>query len=1039
MLSGRWGHFMIFQRRASVLSCLTAMLATISAGFVALPAMAGDAISKGPPPAWVMTAASPEDVAAPSEAGLRALLFDHQIHADGDEESSYVRYRLAAQTPQALAYIGTVTLVWSPDSQDVVVHHVNIVRDGRIIDVLADQAFETLRREENLERAMLDGRLTAVLQPAGLRVGDVIDTAYTVVSRDPVIAGHAGQAVDFNLPMAADRVHFRASWTGDRPVRLRAVDDWTPLPVRRQGRDSSVEVEMADLQPILIPEDVPVRFRKVRRIEFTDYADWSQISALLTPLYDRARTLEPDSALQVEIERIRALSDDPAMRTAAALRLVQDQIRYVALMMGEGALTPASADDTWRRRFGDCKAKTALLLALLDGLGIKAVPAAVSTQVGDGMNQSLPMVGAFDHVLVRAEIDGRPYWLDGTRTGDRRLEDIAVPPFHWALPLTTRGEGLERLVVQPLKEPGSEVLIAVDASAGIYAPAAVSASQIIRRDAAAVAGPQLGIASAGQREQILRAIWSGQIPDLVITEVGSAYDAELNTLTLSMTGTLKLDWAATGLVPPGGSFFFAMPQERTAGPFKETPVAIAHPMASRQVATLKLPADGQGFRLSGGMTDRAEGGGSVRRTSRLEGDTITITTDIRTLTNEISAADAARDRTVDQARPRDPPRVFVPEAYRPSDADRTAWTADEPTTASAWLDRAVALSQAGDNAGAVAAADKAVALEPDSSIALANRGVYRFWTGDREAAAVDLDRASDIDPSERIAMNGHALLAMFNRQFQDAVIELSRALRQVPNDSFALGLRSQAYMGLQQYDRALRDIDAMIAAQPNVTEFKLRRVAMLNASGREDDAEREMDALAEANPADRRMLINQAAIKVARGRGQAAVDILDRTLGLYEERPQQVLILRAEAYAMMGRLDEAAQDFATMRNADPDDAGILNTLCWTAAKGGFLLDEAVRDCDASVAASDGAAGIMDSKARLLLQRGDPGGALAIYDAALAKAPEQAASLYGRGLARIALGQASAGEADKAAALSLNPAAAADFKNYRPESAAVSAS
>jgi len=1025
---------MIFQRHASGPARLTAMISVVVAAFAALPAVAGDTVSRGPLPAWVRTTAA-VDEAAPSAAGLRALLFDHQIHADGDEESAYVRYRVGAQSPQALAYIGAVTLVWSPDSQDVVIHHVNIIRDGQTIDVLADQTFETLRREENLERAMLDGQLTAVLQPAGLRVGDIIDTAYTVVSRDPVIAGHAGRVVDFNLPMAADRVHFRASWTGDRPVRLRAIDDWTPLIVRRQGPESSVEVEMTDLQPILIPEDVPVRFRKVRRIEFTDYHDWSQISALLSPLYDRARRIEAGSSLQSEIDRIRALSDDPAVRAAAALRLVQDQIRYVALVMGEGALTPASADDTWRRRFGDCKAKTALLLALLDGLDIKAVPAAVSTRIGDGMDQSLPMVGAFDHVLVRAEIDGRPFWLDGTRTGDRSLQGIAVPPFHWALPLTPRGDGLERLVVRPLEAPDSEVIIAVDASAGIYAPAAVSASQIIHGDAAAVGGPQLSIASAGQKDQILRAIWSDQLANPVITKVDSSYNADLNTLTLTMTGTLQLNWAATGLIPPGGSFFNALPPERADGPFKDMPVAIAHPMASRQVATLKLPARGEGFRLSGGQIDRTEGGGSVRRTARLEGDTVTVTTDIRSITDEITAAEAARDRAVDQARPRDPPRVFTPENYRPSDADRTAWTADEPTTASAWLDRALALSQAGDNPGAVAAADKAVAMEPDSSLALANRGVYRFWTGEREAAAADLDKASEIDPSERIAMNGHALLAMFNKQYQDAIIELSRALRQVPNDSFALGLRSQAYMNLQQYDRALRDIDAMIASQPNAPELKIRRIAMLNAAGREDDAEREMDLLADAIPDDRRVLINQAAIKVERGHAQAAVDILDRALPLYEERPESVLTLRAEAYAALGRLDDAASDFASIRNANPDDPATLNNLCWAAAKGGFLLDLAMKDCDAAVAASGGAPGIMDSKARLLLQRGDPAGALAVYDVVLVKAPEQSASLYGRGLARIALGQVEAGEADKAAALELDPAAAADFRHYRPETLA----
>src|SRR5690606_24236734 len=131
------------------------------------------------------------------------------------------------------------------------------------------------------------------------------------------------------------------------------------------------------------------------------------------------------------------------VQASAALRLVQDQVRYVALLMGEGALTPASADETWSQRLGDCKAKTAILLALLDGLGITAEPAAVSVNNGDGMNEGLPRMSAFNHVLVRVEIDGQVHWLDGARTGDRRLEDTPVPPYFWALPLTGPGAALE--------------------------------------------------------------------------------------------------------------------------------------------------------------------------------------------------------------------------------------------------------------------------------------------------------------------------------------------------------------------------------------------------------------------------------------------------------------------------------------------------------------------------------------------------------------------------------------------------------------------
>src|SRR3989344_770359 len=128
-------------------------LALIAAGF-AQEARAGDQVLRGPAPGWV--ASSREGAAAAPAAageGVQILLFDAQYRVGIGEQASYVRTRSAALTPQGPIAIGNVGLVWSPDSQDVTVHHLKLVRDGEEIDVLASQEFDILRREQNLETA----------------------------------------------------------------------------------------------------------------------------------------------------------------------------------------------------------------------------------------------------------------------------------------------------------------------------------------------------------------------------------------------------------------------------------------------------------------------------------------------------------------------------------------------------------------------------------------------------------------------------------------------------------------------------------------------------------------------------------------------------------------------------------------------------------------------------------------------------------------------------------------------------------------------
>ena len=154
-------------------------------------AHAADEVKRGPQASWVRV--SEPDAAAPDAPvgeGLRILLYDTQVRADGEGDATYMRVRSQALSPQALPLLGSVGVTWSPASQEVIVHHVTIIRDGESIDALDGQTFETLRREQNLEQAMLDGMMTAVLQLSGLRVGDILDVAYTLTSLDPVMGGH---------------------------------------------------------------------------------------------------------------------------------------------------------------------------------------------------------------------------------------------------------------------------------------------------------------------------------------------------------------------------------------------------------------------------------------------------------------------------------------------------------------------------------------------------------------------------------------------------------------------------------------------------------------------------------------------------------------------------------------------------------------------------------------------------------------------------------------------------------------------------------
>ncbi|HEY1074033.1 DUF3857 domain-containing protein [Brevundimonas sp.] len=1073
------------------------------AALAAAPAFAGDKIERGPAPGWVAPAAlDPVEADADRAAPVRILLMEQQIRFALGAVSVYVRQRHQFQTREGLSAGAGISVVWNPASQDVVLHHLDIIRGDQSIDVLASQQFEVLRREENLRAAMLDGVLTGTIQPNDLRVGDVIDMAYTVTRRDPVLGGHLEHVLSGALPLTVERLRIRAAWPNDVAMRIRASAPWETPRVRRDRGESHIEIDVRDLEPLALPDDAPVRFLQPYQLEMSDLAGWRGISTMMAPLYVRAMTLEPGSAIQAEAERIRAAHAAPEARAAAALRLVQGDVRYLALAMGEGGLTPATADDTWRNRYGDCKAKTALLLALLKALDIDAEPAAVSVALGDGLNERLPLVALLDHVLVRARIDGRDYWMDGARIGDTTLDDLPDPTYRWALPLTTAGSDLIAMPSPPLDRPVEVMEVTLDASAGLDAPARVASERMLRGDAATTSNMLLQTISAGERDEVLRQTWTAELDGLTIDTVAHAFDRDRNELKLTVTGALPLSWyndyggGPRRLRVPLARVNMAVPQSRETGPYRDLPASLAHPNYTATRVILIPP--GSGFTIEGQAADAVIAGHEIKRSLLEQDGRFVMSLSMRTLAPEITADDMRAARSLLATLNDAAPQLRAPLTYQATAADQAAWAANEPKTAEDFYQRGLKRSETDDRPGAIADFDRAIALKPDYASAYANRGINKFWSQDIEGARADFERASDLDPADWVAMNGQGLIAMREGKHQDAVIEFSRSLRQQRNNAFILSMRAQAYSDLGQTDKALADLDAALAVAPDDDSLRLARYGVLNRDDRHEEALKDLERLVETQPDNGQwaaMLVmtrlkiddDEAAAVAAldqvlasrptvighlmraslrsdedvRGRwadyqgavaaepdnlsawearirlerdhpelGDVQASLAQALTAVHADERADLLILRAEQRFKAGDTTGGGADLATVRATASGDAQRLNNLCWTQAVAGVDLDRALADCDAALTLQPDVPSYLDSRALVLLHLNRPADALAVYDVALAKAPRQAASLYGRGLARLALGDEAAAQADLGAAEAISPSVKTSFAAYR---------
>ncbi|CAN7581165.1 DUF3857 domain-containing protein [Phenylobacterium sp. LjRoot164] len=609
--------------------------------------LAADRPSFGPPAAWVAVAEIPQAPPEDGAAAVQVVLDDNQTRFSPDGDAYYNRRIYRVTRPEGLAGFQSRNVTWDPSVEQVAWHSLRIVRDGKTVDLLkGGKDLLVLRRETNLERAMLDGRMTASRQIEGLQVGDLVDMAWTTTRRDPIVEGRSYDYERMQFPGAAGRYRVRVSWPQERAVRWRGTEGFGEPTLANKDGWTILESDLALATAPKPPLGAPLRFQRLGDLEVSSYGAWADVSKIMHPHFAKAATLGPGSEVNAQAAAIAAAQKSPKDRAFAALKLVEDQTRYLFLGMGEGGYVPASAEETWQRRFGDCKGKTVLLLALLKELGIEAEPALVSLGGGDGMDERLPSLSAFNHVLVRARIDGKTYWLDGTRTGNRGgIDVLPAPGWRWALPLRADGATLERVAEAPPALPQIVSVIHLDASKGLSEAAPARVELRMHGDAAAGFRQVAARAPKDDLERTFRQAFSSTYSWIELDSVTWDSRPDDNSFSLVMTGKAEVDWRENpdlGVrefkLPGAGGGVAAYPR-REPGPNRDAPYAVAYPTFRESVTEVVLPDGGRGFTIRGPNGDQSIGGYEVKQSSAIAGQVARFSTQVRSLTPEIPAGE----------------------------------------------------------------------------------------------------------------------------------------------------------------------------------------------------------------------------------------------------------------------------------------------------------------------------------------------------------------------------------------------------------------
>jgi len=420
-------------------------LLTILFVWAALPG-AAQGLLRGDVPDWVIPASMP--VMAPElfrqgQNGENFVMVDQQIRWIGSERETYVRLVSDVASRAGLGAVASVVREFDPNIETLTLVRLDLVRGSARTRLRDTVPVDLMRRETQFERGIIDGTLTAQLSVPGVRVGDRLDVAFVWRTRE-YFPGYnfAGRyQMNYSVPVGLSRLV--VNWPKGRQINLAPVPDWVTARVTPTADGTRYEWRASNTAPLPRAADAPPEYQPWGAVEFSGYQRWSDLAAALADFYERPRTVP--QAWRARVDAIARQYDSPDARAFAALRLVQDDIRYVGLEVGAGGYFARSPDSVVQNAYGDCKDKALLLKTVLRALGIRASVALASLETGYGNIDRLPSAQPFDHMIVGVQLRGQTVWMDPTGTNEGgNLASAVQPDYGYVLPLRS-GATLEKI------------------------------------------------------------------------------------------------------------------------------------------------------------------------------------------------------------------------------------------------------------------------------------------------------------------------------------------------------------------------------------------------------------------------------------------------------------------------------------------------------------------------------------------------------------------------------------------------------------------
>lgn len=366
-------------------------------------------------PLWVKGVELPQksDVSKNDIAlGYYLTLYDCQVNLEKNEVFN-------REVRNVFSYSGITNasqLMVSYDTsyQKLKIHHLYVWRKGQKIDRTSSLNFRKMNNEYYLNQGLYLGKIIEYDILDDIRKDDMIDFAYTLVGNNPIFENEKYLFIPLESNNYIDLYTFRAIFPKDKEYTYKCMDcDSLNYSDSIVDGYRQIAIDTKNLKAVNYENSMPTWIIPYKYFSLTSFKSWSDVNKWAQNVFALGK--EPN--LDVVYKEIFTGNETTEEKINKIINYVQDDIRYMGVESGIGSIKPFAPEEVAKRRYGDCKDKSLLLVSLLKQVGVtKAYPALVNTYMRSEVDKFYPSNQVFNHCIATFEYNDSTYWVDPTIT-----------------------------------------------------------------------------------------------------------------------------------------------------------------------------------------------------------------------------------------------------------------------------------------------------------------------------------------------------------------------------------------------------------------------------------------------------------------------------------------------------------------------------------------------------------------------------------------------------------------------------------------------